>query len=146
MSEFSFDHINIGEIDPNQAEIAEGMYTFQVAKSEMKQYDVKDKDTGKSTGVKANRLAITLVVVDDEKYNGRRFFASFFENSASARQLRLISDATGVQQGEGATVEQWGQELVGARFKAPVLDNPKRIDTTTNKPTREPNYWKVVTA
>lgn len=141
MSELTFDHVNLTEIDPNQAEIAEGMYTFQVSKVEKKTYNVKDKTTGQPTGEVGERLVMQLSVVNDEKYSGRRFFPAFFNNNGSLRQLRKIMDATGVAQ--TGTVEEWGTEVTGSQFKAPIKDNPKRIDPQTGKPERQPNLWET---
>lgn len=145
MSEYVFDHVNLATVDPNQTPVALDTYTFQILKSEKKEYAVKDKETKQPTGETGNYFNMTVAIVDSPKFSGRRFYLTFFPNAGSLKQLRRLSDKIGVPQ--SGDFDSWmTQEIVNCRFKAPVQENPKDLDQATGKPKVGPNMWEVQTA
>lgn len=137
----TFAHVNLNEVDPSQVSIPEGDYTFEVVQAGVKTFEYKN---GKNKGTEGERIAMSVVIVNDEKFSGRRIFPSFFTGDATNKQLRLLMDATGVQQGDSA-FDQWLVDLVEqkATFTAPVAMADGK-DASGN-PRKEPriNFWKV---
>lgn len=135
--ESSFDHINLNTIDPAGMKIPVGVpINFVVTEAAKKTYS-NERGSGAYVSFK-------FTVVDSPEFSGRSFYKSLFEDkeggkNATARQLRILMDATGIQQsGEFA---DWLTELVTqkATFSAPLEDRTDK----TGKVKTEPNMWRV---
>ena len=138
----SFDHINLNTIDPNSMKAPIGVpMKFIVTSAERKSYS-NDNGEGKYTTFK-------FTVTDNETFSGRSFYTSLFDDKAgsknpSARQLRILMDATGVPQTEGTEFSDWLAELVAQRaeFSAPL----KSYTTKKGEVKTEPDIFKALPA
>ncbi len=137
----TFDHVNLAEIDPSQQSIPEGNYTFEIAQAAVKTFEYKN---GKNKGTEGQRIAMTTIIVNDEKFSGRRLFPSLFFSEAVLKQLRLLMDATGVQQGD-STFDQWLVDLVEqkATFTAPVTMKEGKDAQGNARMEPQINFWKL---
>ena len=133
-----FENINLNTVDPQGVKVPLGVpINFQVTEAGPKTYS---NENGSGTYVQ-----FKFTVIDSPDFSGRSFYKSIFEDkeggkNPSARQLRILMDASGIQQ--DGTFDQWLAELVAqkATFSAP-------LEETTNKKTgrksTSPNMWKV---
>lgn len=133
-----FENINLNTVDPAGVKVPLGVpVNFVVTEAATKTFD-----NGTNKGSYVN---FKFTVIDSPDFSGRSFYKAVFEDkeggkNASARQLRILMDASGIQQ--DSTFDAWLTELVAqkATFSAP-------LEVTTNKKTgREStsvNMWKV---
>lgn len=142
--EVNFENVNLADIDPSASPVpVGGPYTFEVVSAGIKTFTFKKGD---KAGQPGKYIKMDLVIVNDPKYSGRRQFESLFDSAVTLKQLRLLSDATGVSQGNG-TLEQWLTDLgeSKARFNAPIVDKMKKDVDGQLVPTGDTqvNFWKT---
>lgn len=133
-----FDHINLNTVDPQGVKVPLGEpINFQVTEAVKKTY-ANENGSGEY-------VQFRFTVTDSPDFSGRSFYKSVFEDkeggkNPSARQLRILMDASGIQQ--DGTFDEWLSELVAqkATFSAP-------LEETTNKKTGRKstsvNMWKI---
>jgi hypothetical protein len=119
----TFENTNLAKVDPNSAPaLPVGDYTFQIVDAELRGYE---KD-----GVAKQRLSLGLAVVKsgDGKSIGRRMYETLFPGETTEKMLKLICNATGIQQSGSFT--EWLDALKAQRptFDAPIVER-KRSDT-----------------
>lgn len=132
----SFEHVNLNEVDPQGLKIPVGQpFTFQVTEATEKTYS-NEKGSG-------SYVSFKFTIQDDATYSGRSFYKTMFPDreggkNATARQLRILMDATGVAQ-----TGEFGEFLADlvnqkATFVAPLEE---RQGQTAKK--LEPVLWKA---
>lgn len=142
MSELTFEHINLNQVDPNASSVPDGPYNFQVAGIYPKTYTVK---SGENVGSTGNYVSVRFAITGDDRYTGRSTFETFFPNKASAVMFRKIMDATGIVQGDGQSIEEWLRELQtsGAAFASSLQMREDKQKDGSTKPTQHLNLWEV---
>jgi len=140
LSDTSFEHVNLNEVDPNAATVGVGDYTFEVSDAAMKTFTYQK---GENAGKEGTRLALALTITDHPTLSGRRLFESLFPGKGTEKQCRRIMDVTGIVQTD--SFAQWLTDLkeAKARFNAPVIlkDQKNQDGTVSPKPTV--NLWEV---
>lgn len=135
-----FSHVNLNDVDPQGMRIPLGQpINFVISEAAEKTYS-NDKGSG-------SYVAFKFTVTDSPEFSGRSFYKSLFEDkeggkNSTARQLRILMDATGIQQtGE---FSDWLAELTSQRatFSAPLEERQDKSGKTKT----EPNMWKVAPA
>lgn len=135
-----FDHINLNEVDPQGMRVPLGVpINFVVSEAAKKDYS-NEKGSG-------SYVSFKFTVTDSPEFSGRSFYKSIFEDkeggkNSSARQLRILMDATGIQQtGDFA---EWLTDLTTqkATLSAPLEERVQKDGKTRT----EPNLWKVAPA
>lgn len=146
MSELTFEHVNLNQVDPNASSVPDGPYTFQVAGVYPKTYIAK---SGENAGQEGKYLSVRFAITGDERYTGRSCFETFFPNKGSAIMFRKIMDATGIAQADGQPIEDWLKDLQsqGATFNSSLItkDELDKRDGTTRK-VQHVNLWEVMPA
>lgn len=148
----SFDYVFLGDVDLSYKPIPAGVYTLQVIKGELKDFQYKK---GPRAGTSGNMLKFQFAVTDNENYSGRRLFATFFSNDFDLRNLRRIQDATGVFQEVDEPLTEWAVRLAEVKptFKIPVfLANAKdfsqrdkdRLDENGNTVPENTLNWREI--
>lgn len=133
-----FDHINLNTVDPQGVKVPLGVpINFQVTEATQKTYS---NDNGSGSYVQ-----FKFTVTDSPDFSGRSFYKSVFEDkeggkNPSARQLRILMDATGVQQ--DGSFDEWLTALVNqkAAFSAPLEETENK---KTGRKSTAPSMWKV---
>jgi hypothetical protein len=140
LSETTFEHVNLNEVDPSAAQVTPGVYTFEVSDAAMKTFTYQKGD---NAGKEGTRLALALTICDDPKLSGRRIFESLFPGKGTEKQCRRIMDATGISQSD--TFAQWLTDLKEskARFQAPVVMKEQKQQDGTVKSQASVNLWEV---
>lgn len=124
-------HIDLKAVDPNYTAVPEDVYVLKVLKL-----------TGSKTGAGKPFVAGTFSITRNDKYSGRRIFYNFWnaadQNSRDAKDLRKLSDVTGVQQ--SGSFSQWLEAMTQEQpeFKVPVTHKVKQektgeVDPSTGK-------------
>lgn len=133
----SFENINLNDVDPAGMRIPIGQpFTFQVTEAAEKTYS-NDKGSG-------SYVSFKFTIMDDATFAGRSFYKTMFPDkeggkNATARQLRILMDATGVAQ--AGEFREFLTDLVGQRatFSAPLEEREDR----NGKKKLEPVLWKA---
>jgi len=136
-----FDHVNLNTVDPQGVKVPLGVpINFQVTEAAQKEYS-NENGSGKY-------VQFRFTVTDNPDFSGRTFYKSIFEDkeggkNPSARQLRILMDATGVQQ--DGTFDEWLAALVSqkATFSAPLEET---VNKKTGRASTAPSMWKVAPA
>lgn len=125
-----FEYLQLSEVNPDIPQIPEGQYNFRVVEAGVKPFTYKKDrpDAGVTAGQEAKYIKLGFVIIDDAEQAGRKVYQSIFPNPSAARGLRLLQDATGVQQ--TGSLDEWLSELVTERatFSGPLFNSPDRSD------------------
>lgn len=145
----SFDYVHLDQIDPSFTNIEEGYYNLKVITAEQRTYD----NTAKG-GKAGSFIKLGFAVQDDPKFTGRRVYPSaMFPNNFVFRVLRLIQDATGVNQ--NGDTNGWLAKLqaIGPVLKLKVVivpdtnfngtPNPKTMKADGSPGDRNDIDWKA---
>lgn len=133
-----FENINLNTVDPQGVKVPLGVpVNFIVTEASPKTYT---NDNGSGSYVQ-----FKFAVIDSADFTGRTFYKSIFEDkeggkNPSARQLRILMDATGISQ--DGTFDEWLTTLVSqkAAFSAPLEET---VNKKTGRTSTAPNMWKV---
>jgi len=132
----SFENVNLNTVDPQGMKIPLGQsFNYQVTEAVEKTY-ANEKGSG-------SYVSFKFTIVDDPTFSGRSFYKTMFPDkeggkNATARQLRILMDATGVAQ--TGDFSEFLADLVNQRatFSAPLEE---RQGQTAKK--LEPVLWKA---
>jgi hypothetical protein len=127
-----FEHLNLNDVDTTAQAVDANVYTLEIAKLEPA-YRTISKEDSPYKGQQVLVLRGAFIIVDDEKYSGRRIFKDFWTPYRGAQVgLRKLQDATGVKQTEGQLLTEWASQFAllnpPAKFQAPVTKGPDRRD------------------
>ena len=128
-----FQYFNIMDVDPNFADIEEGVYELRINKLEGGVYTPQ---SGKSAGVETYRVKGDFVIVNHPTFAGRRLWNTFWlSNKFDQISLRKLADRTGVVQNPGEALEAWLQTMstIQPTFKAKI-NSVDDVDWTTHQP------------
>lgn len=142
----AFEHVNLKDVNPDDALIPAGPYNLKLTKVELKSYESK-----KEPGTKGEYISLSVGIADHPDYLGRRVFASMFPGNGTNKQLRRLMDATGIEP-DGA-FEKFADvatyldniRVSGAVFSAPVTEVTEVINGAS-KPVNRLNMWDVAVA
>ena len=122
MSVDIFQDMNLAEINPDLAPVPDGLYKMRVVDAKIEPFSYKKDNPEKNirAGDESTYVKLGFVIFDDPDQAGRKLYQTIFQDVKAARSLRLLMDATGVQQ--TATLTEWLQDLVNQRaeFTGPV--------------------------
>lgn len=126
-----FENINLNDVDPGMGKPDNGVpLTFIVSEAKVKSYD-KTAEGGQA----GTFISFKFTITNSDRFSGKSYYASLFPDkpgkdgspskNTTARQCRILMDATGVPQ--SGTFDQWLEELVSSRatFDAPLQPNYK---------------------
>lgn len=104
-----FRYVDLKDVDPNFTLLDPEVYNLRIVKAAVEEY-VSQKDTKSlKMGETGTRFKMTFSVTDHPKFTGRRIWHTFWPNDFDLKNLRRISDATGVPQ--TGSLADWGAEL-----------------------------------
>lgn len=130
----AYRYTHLTEVDPSFTPIDTGFYNLKIVSSAYKTGII---GRGKKMGEPYASLNLGFAVTGDPKFTGRRLWNSFFlPNNFDLKQLRLIMDATGVQQDASGDIKEWGERLasIGPVVKLKVVTVPDmNFDGTVNE-------------
>ena len=133
----TFENTNLNKVDPSATTLPEGDYTFQVVDAAIKSYE---KD-----GIAKQRLSFGFAVSKDGvlggKLVGRRIYETLFPGEPTEKMLKILANATGIQQ--SGSFSEWMDALKSQRptFDAPVV---KRTRTDTGAEESRVNFFRIV--
>lgn len=135
-TEFAFEHINLNQIDPGFKPVPENVYNLEV-NSIKPSYVKVTKPGSKYEGQTVLVLKGSFTIVDDAEYSGRKLWSDFWAtNNYNLIELKKLSEATGVIQGEGQTlpefVEQFATMNPPAKFQCFVTKEDDYKGTPRN--------------
>ena len=123
----TYEHGRIADYKNPYPLIDEGFYNLQMVKADV----TKSPDGADSSW---ERFNFRFRIVNDESFAGRVFFSTQFASRVFMNGLYKVSEATGVEQGDEETVEEYVQTLVNSGdagvFKARVVQKLDKFHST----------------
>lgn len=120
--QFSFEHTNLKDVDPNRKPVEEGFYTLSLNQAELRTY--KKSEVYKSgpnegqprpdAGEEATYLNLGFVISDHEKHSGRRMFLTMFPGENTLKKLRKFMDAIEEPMNDVETIPEYLKRIAEA--------------------------------
>ncbi len=121
-----FDYVDLNEVDPSFKPLPSDFYTLKILKEELKGFNYKKTTDSHTAGDPGEYVKFQLAVTTHPEYSGRRLFESLFFGRRELRGLRLLMDATGINQVPGSPITDWLKQLseVQPEFRTKVECKP----------------------
>jgi hypothetical protein len=147
----TFDYVDLNEVDPTFKAVDPDFYTLKVIKAELVEKEYKEGNKkGVPAGTPMQYVKFRLAVQDSDKFRGRQIFPKpLFPNGYTMRALRLVMDATGIQQTAGQALKDWlgDLSLQQPEFRAfvnQVADSRGNLDANGNPVMDNDVDWRQV--
>lgn len=129
----AFEYTPLADVDPSFSAVPQDVYTMEVVEGKKRTWTYKQDTKTAKAGDPGASYAIDFLIVDHDKFAGRRIFASYFGNDFTARGFRRLMDASGHAQQPGQSVTEWLESFKGLspRIKIKTLvelkDDRKKV-------------------
>jgi hypothetical protein len=109
--EEGFTYVDLNEVDPSFKAIPQDFYTLQVLKAERKEFNYKTDGKSHKKGDTGEYVKFSFLIKNHPEFAGRRLWETGFFSKQFLRGLRLLMDATGVNQVPGEHIDEWFKQL-----------------------------------
>lgn len=107
---FDFRHMDLKDVDPNFTKLdGPQVYSLRISSAAFAEYTAKTTNKNQTVGDQVTYIKLALTVVDDPKFTGRKLWEPIFPGDFSAKILKRIEEATGVEQ--TGDMEGWLAQL-----------------------------------